>query len=234
MRQQQQPHHWTMTMLVASRQRYVKQRHCNEEGNRWSQRSSMDDGSTIASFIGPKKSRICIENMPPSDRSTERSPASLRDEICRALSLRALDALHKKNSMKVCEQRQSMCDVFHGDKNRNVTSSVHQLSLAEDACADMFEDEVDQVLSREEDGCTKQLKTLCSRTENACFLGRHVDLRSLSETDHKTRRCASSNSNRCSSASSELVGCTTNSANSASHLVHCLILPLTHVLADLR
>ena len=105
-------------MLAASRQRHVKQRHCNEEGNRWSQRSSMDDGSTIASFISPKKSRICIENVPPSDRSTERSPASLRDEIRRALSLRALDVLHKKNSMKVCEQRQLMYDMFHGDKKQ--------------------------------------------------------------------------------------------------------------------
>ena len=79
-----------------------------------------------------------FQDMPST--ANDRLPASLRDELRRAASLKAMDILFKKTSMKVCEQRDLLHDIFHGNPSKNIISSTHQLCNAEGIFSALFED----------------------------------------------------------------------------------------------
>ena len=81
-----------------------------------------------------------------------------------------------------------MHDMCHGNKKKNIVPSIHQLCRGEDIFAELFEDRTDQVLSRNTaEGNTKQLKTLYSRSEKTWLLGKHIDLKSMSEINYKNK-----------------------------------------------
>ena len=145
-----------------------------------------DDTSTIASDCLSKGSGpiIIASNMPTT---IDRLPATLREELRRCIALKGMDVLYKKSSMKVCEQRSFMYDAFHGNRSRGVISMVHQLCAGAEEFAELFEDRTDQVLNRGDEGNTKQLKTKFSRAEKSYLLGKHIDVKSMSETNYKNK-----------------------------------------------
>ena len=109
-----------------------------------------DDGSSLSSGSFIIDRQVKIVNMPSV--GGDRLPASLREELRRVITVKGLDILFKKPSMKVCEQRQLMYDLFHGNRSKNVMASICHLYQGTHECAELFEDRTDQVLSRSDDG----------------------------------------------------------------------------------
>ena len=115
-----------------------------------------DDDFSILSCWSPKQkvvivnlsSSLVTDNNKMSSAPTDRLPASLREELRRVVSLKGLDVLFKKSSMKVLEQRQLMHDMFHGNKQKNMMPAIHQPCEGDGVFKDLFEDRTDQVLSR--------------------------------------------------------------------------------------
>ena len=68
-------------------------------------------GSEVSSITSESLiDRVIIINMPPP---TTRLPASIRDELRRAVALYCMDIIYKKDAMKVSAMRSLMFDLYH-------------------------------------------------------------------------------------------------------------------------
>ena len=83
-----------------------------------------------------RASKVRIVNMPSV--GGDQLPASLREELRRTITVKGSDILFKKPSMKACEQRQLMYDLFHRNQSKNVIASIHHLCQGTHECAELF------------------------------------------------------------------------------------------------
>ena len=79
---------------------------------------------------------IIISNMPPTNNNNDRIPASIRDELRRAVALYCLDIVFQRDSMKVAQMRKLMFDLYHGNDKMRIISHVQLLCDGKE----MFED----------------------------------------------------------------------------------------------
>ena len=74
-----------------------------------------------------------------------------------------------------------MFDLYHGNDKMRIISHVQLLCDGKEMFEDLFEDRVDNVVNRSNQfQATKQLKPLYSRTDKAFYLGKHIDIKTLS------------------------------------------------------
>ena len=126
-------------------------------------------GSSVASSItsqGSQDRQVQIANMPPIN--ADRLPASIRDELRRAVGLYCLDIVFQRDAMKVAQMRKLM--------------HVQLLCNGEDMFSDLFENRQDNVVNRQ-GASTKQLKTLFSQTDKAYYLGKHINVKTMSSVN---------------------------------------------------
>ena len=123
-------------------------------------------GSSVASSITSQDRQVQIANMPPIN--ADRLPASIRDELRRAVGLYCLDIVFQRDAMKVAQMRKLM--------------HVQLLCNGEDMFSDLFENRQDNVVNRQ-GASTKQLKTLFSQTDKAYYLGKHINVKTMSSVN---------------------------------------------------
>ena len=85
-----------------------------------------------------------------------------------------------------------MFDLYHGNDKMRTISHVKLLCDGIEMFEDLFEDRVDNVVNRSSQiQGTKQLKPLYSRTEKAFYLGKHIDLQTMSSVNFASKTLAS-------------------------------------------
>lgn len=132
--------------------------------------------------------KTLLINMP----STERLPASIRDELRRAVALYCMDIVYRKDSMKVAQMRSLMFDLYHGNDTKDIISHVKLLCNGEGVFADLFEERIETVVSKhtQTSVSTLHLKQLFSRSEKHFYVGRHITVETMQTVSFNSKTLA--------------------------------------------